>query len=100
MFHRIASLSFAVLLQAAPLSAVAEDGMGAVRSPAPAGVAYGAQSRGLGVVDSNSSQLGRDGADALPGAITVSQTNMEQRHATTLSSALRVVPGVLAIGAR
>lgn len=74
--------------------------MGTVRGPAPAAVAYGAQSRGLGVADCSSPQLGRDGADALPGAITVGQTNMEQRHATTLSSALRVVPGVLAIGAR
>lgn len=88
----------AAVVAAPPLAALAEDGMGAVRSPATAQLTYGAQSRGLGIVDSNSSQLGRDGADALPGAITVTQDNMQQRRATTLASALRVVPGVLAIG--
>lgn len=97
------SLSLRAILAAAvvavsPLAALAEDGMGAVRDPATAQLTYGAQSRGLGIVDSNSSQLGRDGADALPGAVTVTQDNMQQRHATTLASALRVVPGVLAVG--
>ena len=72
--------------------------MGAVRSHASPSVAYGAQSRGLGVVDSNSSQIGRDGADEFPGAVTVTRSNMDQRHATSVTSALRVVPGVLAIG--
>jgi hypothetical protein len=78
-----------------PLAALAEDGMGAVRSNASPAVAYGAQSRGLGMVDSNSSQVGRDGAEELPGAIVVTKTNMDQRHATSVGSALRVVPGVL-----
>lgn len=98
MTPRLASFLAALFVAASPPAALAEDGMGAVRSPASSSVAYGAQSRGLGVVDSNSSQLGRDGADELPGAITVTRANMDQRHATNVASALRVVPGVLATG--
>ena len=98
MNTRLVSFLAALFVVGSPLAALAEDGMGAVRSQASPSVAYGAQSRGLGMVDSNSSQLGRDGADELPGAITVSKTNMDQRHATSVASALRVVPGILAIG--
>jgi hypothetical protein len=98
MTKRFTSLLAVMFVAALPLAALAEDGMGAVRSHASPSVAYGAQSRGLGVVDSNSSQIGRDGADELPGAITVTKTNMDQRHATSVTSALRVVPGVLAVG--
>lgn len=98
MKTRLVSLLAALVVTASPLAALAEDGMGAVRSNASPSVAYGAQSRGLGMVDSNSSQLGRDGADELPGAVTVTKTDMDRRHATTVTSALRVVPGVLAIG--
>lgn len=95
---RFAFLLAATLVAVSPLAAFAEDGMGAVRGQARPSVTYGAQSRGLGMVDSNSSQIGRDGADELPGAITVTKSNMDQRHATSVTSALRVVPGVLAIG--
>ncbi len=95
---RLASFLAALFVAGSPLAALAEDGMGAVRSHASPSVAYGVQSRGLGMVDSNSSQIGRDGADELPGAITVTKTNMDQRHATSVTSALRVVPGVLAVG--
>lgn len=98
MTQRLVSVLAAMFVAAAPLAAWAEDGMGAVRGPASPAVAHGAQSRGLGVVGSNSSQIGRDGAGELPGAITVTKSNMDQRHATTVSAALRVVPGVLAIG--
>ncbi|MHB1219061.1 MAG: hypothetical protein ACYC1L_12790 [Alphaproteobacteria bacterium] len=98
MIQRLVSVLTAMFVVAAPLAAWAEDGMGAVRGPASPAVAFGAQSRGLGVADSNSSQIGRDGAGELPGAITVAKSNMDQRHATTASAALRVVPGVLAIG--
>lgn len=98
MTKHFVSLFAAMFVAVLPLAALAEDGMGAVRGHAGPSVAYGAQSRGLGVVDSNSSQLGRDGADELPGAITVIRSNMDQRHATSVASALRVVPGVLAVG--
>lgn len=98
MTPRLAPFLAAMFVAASPLAALAQDGMGAVRGPASPSVAYGAQSRGLGVVDSNASQIGRDGADELPGAVTVTKSNMDQRHATSVASALRVVPGVLAIG--
>lgn len=95
---RPVSLLAAIVVAASPFAALAEDGMGAVRGPASPAVAYGAQSRGLGVVDSGTSQIGRDGAREWPGAITVTKTNMDQRHATDVAAALRVVPGVLAVG--
>ncbi|MGE0095324.1 MAG: hypothetical protein AB7M05_10195 [Alphaproteobacteria bacterium] len=98
MTERFTFLLAAMFVAVSPLAAWAEDGMGAVRSHASPSVAYGAQSRGLGMVDGNSSQIGRDGADELPGAVTVTKSNMDQRHATSVTSALRVVPGVLAIG--
>jgi hypothetical protein len=98
MTKHLACFIAAMFVAVSPLTVLAEEGMGALRSSTSPSVAYGAQSRGLGVVDSSSSQIGRDGADELPGAITVTKTNMDQRHATNLTSALRVVPGVLAIG--
>lgn len=98
MTQRFVSFFAAAFVAVTPLAVLAEDGMGAVRSQTSPAVAYGAQSRGLGVVDSNSSQIGRDGADEFPGAVTVTRTNMDQRHATNVGSALRVVPGILVTG--
>lgn len=98
MTRRFGSLFAATFLVVLPLAAEAEDGMGAVRSSAGPAVASGAQARGLGVYDSNSSQIGRAGADEFPGAITVTRSNMDQRHATNVGSALRVVPGILVTG--
>lgn len=98
-FRCMARAAFAAALLASSLPALAEDGMGAVRDPSAAQItAIGGSWRGLGMVDSNSSQAGRDGAAALPGAVTVTRRNMSERHATTLPAALRVVPGILAGG--
>ena len=98
MTQRFVSFIAAMFVLASPLAAIGEDGMGALRSQASPAAAYSAQSRGLGMADSNSSQIGRDGADELPGAVVVTKTNMEQRHATSVPSALRVVPGVSSVG--